>query len=200
MKANEVMKKYDICRTTLCRWVKEGKIKYILTPSGRYDYIDKIESSVNHEKKTIIYSRCSTTGQKDNLERQIERLKSFASANGLIVNHVYSEIASALNYNRKEYRKLYKEIVSNNIGTIIIEYKDRLLRVGFADFEELCKLFNVKLIVIDDTIDKTKHQEIVEDMIAIIHHFSSKIYSNRKRKKIVDIINQEEELDLETQN
>ena len=59
---------------------------------------------------------------------------------------------------------------------------------------------NVKLIVIDDTIDKTKHQEIVEDMIAIIHHFSSKIYSNRKRKKIVDIINQEEELDLETQN
>lgn len=196
MKAKEVMLKYSICRETLCRWVKTGKIRYNLTPTGRYDYIDKIEHNVEINRKTVIYARCSTTGQKDNLERQIERLKSFASAKGFTINQVYSEIASALNYNRKEYRKLYKDIVSNNIETIIIEYKDRLLRIGFTDFEELCKLFNVNLIVIDETNDKSKHQEIVEDMVAIIHHFSSKIYSTRKRKKIIDAIASDDEVNL----
>jgi len=196
MKAKEVMLKYGICRETLCRWAKTGKIRYNLTPTGRYDYIDKIEPNTEINRKTVIYARCSTIGQKDNLERQIERLKSFASAKGLTINHVYSEIASALNYNRKEYRKLYKDIISNNIETIIIEYKDRLLRIGFTDFEELCKLFNVNLIVIDETNDKSKHQEIVEDMVAIIHHFSSKIYSTRKRKKIIDAIASDDEFTL----
>lgn len=196
MKAKEIMEKYDICRETLCRWVKQGKIQYNIKPSGRYDYIDEINHIPNTSKKTVIYARCSTSGQKDNLERQIDRLKSFASAKGLIINHVYSEIASALNYNRKEYRKLYNEIVSNNIDTIIIEYKDRLLRIGFEDFQELCNLFNVNLIILDESNDKSKHQEIIEDMIAIIHHFSSKIYSSRKRKQIIDIINNQDNTDL----
>lgn len=187
MKAGEILKKYDIHRTTLWRWIKEGKILYNKLPSGRYDYIMKVEP-LKEKRQTVIYSRCSTSNQKENLERQIDRLKMFASANGYCVDHVYSEIASALNYNRKEYRKIFKDVVSNNIERIIIEYKDRLLRIGFDDFNELCKLFNVELIVVDNTDDKSKSQEIVDDMIVIIHHFSSKIYSNRKRKKIIDTI------------
>jgi putative resolvase len=192
MKAGEVLKKYDICRTTLCRWVKEGKITYNILPSGRYDYLIK-NDIVLTKRKTIIYARCSTSGQKDNLERQIERLKLFASAKGYCVDNVYCEIASALNYNRKQYRNLYKEIICNNVERVIIEYKDRLLRIGFDDFSELCKLFNVELIVLDNTIDKSKNKEIIDDMIAIIHHFSSKIYSSRKRKKIITTIENPEE-------
>lgn len=192
MKAKEILNKYDICRTTLWRWVKEGKISYTKTPSGRYDYSDILNHNDKIQRKNVIYARCSTSNQKENLNRQIDRLKAFASANGLTVNHVYSEIASALNYNRKEYRKLFKDIVSNNIDTIIIEYKDRILRIGFDDFKELCNLFNVKIIVIDESEDKNKKQEIVEDMVAIIHHFSSKIYSNRKRKLIIDTVNSED--------
>ena len=193
MKAKEVMLKYDICRVTLWRWIKEGKINYIKLPSGRYDYLDMNQPlAKTFNRKTIIYSRCSTTSQKENLERQINRLKDFASSNGFIVDECYSEIASALNYNRKQYRKLYKEIISNNIERIIIEYKDRLLRIGFDDFKELCNLFNVELIIVDNSIDKSKQQEITEDLISIIHHFSSKIYSNRKRKKITDIISEED--------
>lgn len=190
MKANEVMHKYNICRETLCRWVKENKIKYTILPSGRYNYDEKIYNS-NINKKTILYARCSTSGQKENLERQIERLKEFATKNGYIIDGVYSEIASALNYNRKYYRKLYGEIVNNEIEKIVIEYKDRLLRIGFDDFQILCDLHNVDLIVIDNSEDKSKQQEITEDLISIIHHFSSKMYSSRKRKKIIEVISEE---------
>ena len=149
MKAKEVMKKYGICRETLWRWVKANKISYVKTPSGHYDYLNVIEKT-EVPKKTVIYARCSSTGQKDNLERQVDRLRSFASSKGYIIDTIYQEIASALNYNRREYRKLYKEIVSNNIERVIIEYKDRILRIGFDDFKELCNLFNVELIVLDN--------------------------------------------------
>lgn len=196
MKANEVMKKYGICRTTLCRWAKDGRLIYNVLPSGRYDYIIKTDS-LQPKRKTVVYARCSSSGQKDNLTRQIERLKSFVSANGYQLDFVYSEIASALNYNRKEYRKLFKEVVSNNIERVIVEYKDRLLRIGFDDFSELCKLYNVELIVLDNSEDKSKQQEITDDLIAIIHHFSSKIYSNRKRKKIIDVIYNEDNNETE---
>ena len=187
MKANEILKKYDICRSTLWRWVKSGKIIYIKLPSGRYDYIIKSDLPVT-KGKTVIYARCSTSNQKENLVRQINRLKTFASANGYCVDHVYSEIASTLNYNRKEYRKLYKEIISKNIEKIIIEYKDRLLRIGFDDFSELCNLHNVDLIIIDNTEDKSKNQEIIDNMVEIVNDLSLNIFSNKKRKKIINTI------------
>lgn len=190
MKAGDVLKKYHITRTTLCRWVNLNIIEYTVLPSGRYDY-GKKKSDFKEElilKKTVIYARVSTTGQKDNLERQIERLKSYASANGFIVDEIYSEVASALNYKRKKYNRLLTDIYENKIKNIIIEYKDRLLRIGYEQFENLCKQFDINLIVIDTTDDKSKniHQEITNDLISIIHHFSSKIYSLRKNKKTIE--------------
>lgn len=196
MKAKEVMKKYDICRVTLNRWVRLNKINYEILPSGRYDYKDVKEKYEKEEEKrvNIIYARVSSTTQKDNLPRQIDRIKSFASANGRVVDGIYSEIASALNYNRKQYRKLFNEVSNNRVDTIFVEYKDRLLRIGFEDFEELCKLHNTKIVVVDNTAnsDKSKQQEITDDLISIIHHFSSKIYSNRRIKKITKSIKEED--------
>ena len=191
MKAKEILNKYNITRDTLCRWVKEGKIDYEILPSGRYDYLNKTIDQPKY-RKTVIYSRCSTSNQKDNLERQIDRLKSFCCAKGYVIDDIYSEIASALNYNRKEYRKLYNNIINGEIERVVIEYKDRLLRVGFDDFNHLCDIFNTELIVLDNSENKSQSQEIVDDMIAIIHHFSSKLYSKRKRKKIITTIKEEE--------
>lgn len=191
MKANEVLKKYNIHRATLCRWVKSGRISYDILPSGRYDYKSNISKYEKCEqRKNVIYARVSSTTQKDNLPRQIDRIKLFASKNGYVIDEVYFEIASALNYNRKKYRKLYQEIEENKIDKIFIEYKDRLLRIGFEDIVELCKLHKTQVIVIDnsDDKDKSKQQEITEDLISIIHHFSSKIYSSRRIKKITDTV------------
>jgi putative resolvase len=192
MRAKEVMTKYNICRETLCRWVKEGKINYTVKPSGRYEYSD-IVTYENKTRKNVIYARCSTSGQKENLERQIERLKTFSTANGFVIDEIYQEIASALNYNRKQYRKLFEEIINNKIERVIIEYKDRLLRIGFDDFKALCDNFNVELIVIDNSEDKTKHQEITEDLISIVNDLSYKMYSTRKRKKIENTLVEPEE-------
>lgn len=188
MKSKEICNKYQITKLTLHKWVKSGKIKFNILPSGRYDYIyepDKVDES----RVNVIYSRVSTNAQKENLQRQTDRLKDYCSAKGFIVGEVLSDIGSALNYNRKSYNKLFDLIVTKKVNTIFIEYKDRLLRIGFEDFERLCTFFGTKIIIIDNSENtKSGQQEITEDLISIIHHFSMRIYSSRKRKKIIDII------------
>jgi len=192
MKAKEVRELYEISSNTLSNWVKRGLIEYQKTPSGRYIYgkkIDKYSLMEKQKRKNIIYARVSTSKQKDNLNKQIERLKLYSSAQGIIVSDVYDEIAYVLNYNRIKYKKLLKEIIESKIDNVIIEYKDRLLRIGFEEFEFICSLFGTKIIIIDESNnDKSRSQEITEDLISIIHHYSMKIYSNRKIKKIEEII------------
>ncbi len=93
------------------------------------------------------------------------------TANGMIVDDVHFEIASALNYNRKKFNKMLNDIFDRKVKIIIIEYKDRLVRVGFDHFENICKKFGVKLIVADETEDssKDKQKEIINDLVSIMH-------------------------------
>jgi len=197
MKSKEILEKYNICRNTLCNWKKNGIISTIKLPNGRFDYIvNSVIVTEQAKRENIIYSRVSTSSQKENLIRQTDRLKSFCSSKGIIVNEVYEEVASALNYNRNYYKKLKTKILNGEVEKIIIEYKDRLLRIGFEDFEDLCEKFNTEIIILDESYDnnKSKQQEITEDLISIIHHFSMKIYSSRKRKKIEDLLKETENI------
>lgn len=196
MKAKEILKKYNISRNTLTNWVKNNKIYTEKTPTGRYDYFFKTDIP-NNNRKNIIYGRVSTTIQKDNLNRQVERIKQFCYSKGIEIGDVYTDIGSALNYNRSSYKKLLFEILSGEINKIIIEYKDRLLRIGFEELEYICKKFNSEIIIIDNSLydsDKSKQKEITEDLISIIHHYSMKIYSSRKRKKIEMVIKEENDI------
>lgn len=51
--------------------------------------------------KTVIYTRVSTSNQKDDLNNQVEFLKQYANAKGTIVDEIFEDIGSGLNYNRK---------------------------------------------------------------------------------------------------
>ena len=47
----------------------------------------------------------------------------------------------------------------------------------------LFKKFNVEIVVLNNPIDEVNmEQELTEDLISIIHHFSMKMYSNRRKK------------------
>lgn len=195
MRAREMMEIYGISRNTLCAWTKSGQVKVNVLPSGRYDYrtLEEVYVEKEETRKSVIYARVSSSTQKADLPRQIERLKDFSMRQGIIIHDSYSEVASALNYNRKQYRRLYREIHDNKINTVVIEHKDRLLRIGFDDFLELCALHKTKVVVANEDVNISKTKEIVDDMISIIHHFSAKVYSNRRTKKIVDLIKQDDD-------
>jgi putative resolvase len=190
MKAKDAKKFYDVSYVTLREWAKSGKIPVEILPSGRINYLPSKSSKSRDSTKTVIYSRVSTSIQKENLHRQTERLKLFCASRGLIVDEVYEEIGSALNYNRKLYIKLLHLILNKEIKTIVVEYKDRLLRVGFEEFKYICDHNNVELIVVDNSeTTKLYTHEITEDLMSIIHHYSMRSYSSRKRKKLEEVLN-----------
>lgn len=105
---------------------------------------------MSSEKKIIIYTRVSTSNQKDDLKNQVEFLKQYANAKGIIVDEVIEDYGSGLNYNRKKWNKLIDECMTSDISTIIITHKDRFIRFGFEWFEGFLEKSNVKIVVVNN--------------------------------------------------
>lgn len=183
----------QISYMTLKRWKDEGKIQYKKLSEKKILYdIDSIFKNINEQnnRKNVIYARVSTSSQKSNLDRQIELIKSYMLSNGIKVDEIYSEIASGLNEDRQELIRLIQNIKENKISNIYISFKDRLTRFGFNYFKNIFAMYNTNIIVLDEQEETNKdfQQELVEDLISIVHHYSTKLYSNR-RKKMKEIEN-----------
>lgn len=183
----------QISYMTLKRWKDEGKIQYKKLSEKKILYdIDSILKNINvqNNRKNVIYARVSTSSQKSNLDRQIELIKSYMLSNGIKVDEIYSEIASGLNEDRQELNRLIQNIKENKISNIYISFKDRLTRFGFNYFKNIFAMYNTNIIVLDEQEETNKdfQQELVEDLISIVHHYSTKLYSNR-RKKMKEIEN-----------
>lgn len=135
------------------------------------------DSSVN-----VIYARVSTRNQKDDLVNQVEFLKTYCNAKGVIVDEVITDIGSGLNYKRKQWNKLLDKVMKGEINTIYIAYPDRFIRFGFDWFKQLCNKFGAKIVVVNNK-ELSPEQELTEDLINIIHVFSCRSYGIRKYRQ-----------------
>ena len=198
--AKEIKENLRISGVTLMKWKNSGKIKYRKLSDRKVLYdIDSVESTEeqdNYNFKNVIYARVSTSGQKNDLQNQIEVIKNYMLSNGILVDEIYSDIASGMNEKRKQFNELMKSVFKREIKTIYITIKDRLSRFGFEYFREIFNYFGTKIVVLDDKeeTNKTYQQELMEDLLAIIHSYSMKLYTNRKSKlkKIEELINEKE--------
>ena len=172
---------------TLRNWDKEGKLKptYIKSNGYRY-YSEESILSYTQERKTkknlnvIGYARVSSKKQTDDLERQVENIKTYLKSKYETFD-IITDIGSGINYNKPGLLKLIEKINKKEVDLIVVLYKDRLLRFGFELIEHFASLNNVKIEILD-RIDKTQDEELVEDLIQIITVFSCKIQGKRKGK------------------
>jgi len=181
--SKEVKKLFDITSQTLYNWRRLGKIKFKQINSRKviYDISDLLENKKT-KRKNVIYARVSNTKQKNDLERQISILKEFMIKNGVKVDSVYEDISSGMNENRIQFVNLINDVVSHKIDTVYITFKDRLTRFGFDYIRMIFEIFNTKIEIVNLTDEKDYQTELNEDMISIIHYFSMKMYSNRKKQ------------------
>lgn len=173
---------------TLQRWDKDKKLIAFRSPTNRRyythnQYVEYMGKTIQEKdkRKTIIYTRVSSSGQKDDLNNQVEFLKQFANARGLIVDEVFEDIGSGLNYNRRKWNKLLEDCMLGLIKTIIIAHKDRFIRFGYDWFEKFLKSNGVEIIVVNNET-LSPQEEMIQDLISIIHVFSCRIYGLRKYK------------------
>ena len=181
---------------TLRIWDKNGKLAAKRLPSGhRYyteeDYYKALSlEQPKIEKKTLIYTRVSSAKQKQDLIRQTEALEQFCLARGYIIDEVIEEIGGGLNYTRPQFLRLMTMIEQKEVGILVIAFKDRLCRFGFEYFENFLTNHEGKLIVANaQTL--SPQQELVEDLMAVIHSFSCRLYGLRKYKKEITKIVEE---------
>ena len=171
---------------TLQRWDNAGKLKAFRTLTDRryytYEQYKEFKGITSSEKRTVIYTRVSTSNQKDDLKNQVDFLRQYANAKGIIVDEVIEDYGSGLNYNRKKWNKLIDECMTSDIGTIIVTNNARFIRFGFEWYERFLDKFNVKIIVMNNE-SLSPSEELVQDIISILHIFSCRIYGLRKYTK-----------------
>ena len=185
--SNAVTKLLGVTAQTLRNWDKEGKLKPAYTKSNGYRYYSEDSIlSYTQERKTkkdlhvIGYARVSSKKQSDDLERQVDNLKTYIESK-YSSYEIITDIGSGINYKKPGLKKLIDLVNKKQVDIIVVLYKDRLLRFGFDLVEYFSKINNVSIEVLD-RINKTQDEELVEDLIQIITVFSCKLQGKRKAK------------------
>lgn len=181
---------------TLLKLEKSKKIEVLQTIGGHKKYnIDKYisenkqsaddnkseqeESIVN--KMNICYVRVSTSGQKDDLQRQKAYMK-----NKYPTYEMIEDIGSGINFNRKGLRKIIKLAIEGKINTLVVAYKDRLTIFGYELIEDLIIEYSNGKIIVDDNNNSKKEpkEELVDDVMQILNVYTAKINGLRKYGKV----------------
>ena len=181
--------------STLRRWDETGVLVAQRTPKGhrRYD-LSKINpnltrNKVEQQRKTIAYARVSSHEQKPDLQRQIEILELYCSAQGWSFE-VISDLGSGMNYHKKGLKRLLDDILDNKIDRLVLTHKDRLLRFGAELVFALCEARQVEVVIINQGENLSFEEELAQDVLEIITVFSTRLYGSpsKKNKKLIEAV------------
>jgi putative resolvase len=176
MKLSTYAKQTGVSYKTAWRWYKAGTLDAYKTETGTVIVRDKAAVRAT-TGRIALYARVSSSGQKEDLDRQMHRLKDYASAKGYQVSKEVIEIASGLNDKKPKLEKLFAD---SSIGTIVVESRDRLTRFGAQYIETLLEAQgrHLEMIFQSDTGD-----ELVDDLVSVITSMAARIYGRRQSKR-----------------
>lgn len=194
-KTGEIAKMLGLSIPTVIRYCEDGTIKHVKNQYGHrrieasdfFNYLLSIGQGIDdsdQNKHDVIYARVSTLKQAEcgDLDRQVETVKLFAIDHNVRNLLIKKDIGSGLNDNRKNLKSLIEMIQEGKVNRIFINYKDRLTRFGFNYIKQICDFHQVEIIIVSDvTNKKSESEELAEDIIALIHSFSGKLYSLRHK-------------------
>ena len=184
-----------VCVSTLRRWDETGVLVAQRTPKGhrRYDLskinLNLTRNKVEQQRKTIAYARVSSHDQKLDLQRQIEMLELYCSAQGWSFE-VISVLGSGMKYHKQGLKRLLDDILDNKIDRLVLTHKDRLLRFGAELVFALCAARQVEVVIINQGENLSFEEELAQDVLEIITVFSARLYGSRskKNKKLIEAV------------
>lgn len=141
------------------------------------------ENKNHNQQRVILYARVSSTSNKKSLDGQLTRLREYASAKGYTVVDEVKEIASGLNDHRPKFTKILQR---SDFDILLAEHRDRITRFGYNYLLVLLDRLNIKLEVINETVDKDN--ELMDDFVSLVTSFCNRIYGRRRKDKTKQII------------
>ena len=124
--------------------------------------------------QVVIYARVSSAEQRSDLDRQVARVTSWATAQRqLAVSRVVTEVGSALNGHRKKFLALLRD---PKVSTIVVEHRDRFARFGAEYVEAALAAQGRRLLVVDPAeVD----DDLVGDVTEILTSLCARLYGRR---------------------
>ena len=177
------MEVLGLSKKTLQNYDKEGKIETIRT-AGNWRKFNIKKYLIDHNievdntlRKKIIYCRVSSYDRKEDLERQVLKLKQKYK------NHeVITDIGSGINFKRTGLKKIIDYAIRNKLEEVVVTYKDRLCRIGYDLIEHIFETYSNTKIIIENKEENAVNEDITKDLIEIITVYSSKIHGRRSNK------------------
>lgn len=180
IKVSKYAKREGISVRTVWRRIASGDLVIERTPTNRVLII--LEDEIK-PKKVAIYARVSSSENKDNLEKQKDRLVSYCNAKGYIVEKIITEIGSGLNDERKKLESL---LMDKTINLIVIEHKDRLARFGLNYIQKLLELDDRRIEIINP--QSNDEDDLMQDFVSIITSFTARLYGRRRSRRLTEKI------------
>lgn len=174
-KISEYAKLNHVQYRTVWNWINKGKVKIERTKTGRVLIV--VDEPVK-DQTVAVYARISSSENKDNLERQAQRLIDYANAKGYKVEKVVKEIGSGLNDNRPKLQSL---LADKSINLILVEHKDRLTRFGFNYIQTLLANSNRTVEVVNNL--ESPKEDLIADFTSVITSFCARIYGQHRSKR-----------------
>jgi len=173
VKLSDWARKHGISYLTAWRWFRAGKLP---VPARQLPSGTILVEEPSPEGRTVLYARVSSRDQKEDLERQVERLKAFAQAQGWAEYEVVTEVGSGLNGKR---RKLLRVLKDPRVGRIVVERRDRLTRFGFEMLEAALYASGKRLVVVEEG---EVMDDLVQDLLEILTSACGRLYGRRSAR------------------
>ncbi len=173
MKLSEYARQVGVTYKTAYQWWQAGQLDAYQRPTGTII----VRESQTAATGAALYARVSSAEQKDDVTRQLQRLRDYAAARGYQVVAEVTEVASGLNDERPKLKKL---LTDTRVGVLVVEHKNRLTRFGYGYITTLLEHEGrrVEAIYPSDTSD-----DLVDDLVAVITSMAARLYGRRNAKR-----------------
>lgn len=181
MQVREWAKREHLSPYTVWKWCREGTMPVPVeqTPTGMWLIHDpKYEATpTTAAGRTVCYARVSSADQKNDLQRQADRLKAFAFNMGVDAPEVVTEVGSGMNDKRRKVNQLLADPI---VTTIIVEHYNRLACMNVGLVESALEASGRRLIVVDDT---ERDDDLLQDMTEVLTLFCARLYDRKSAKR-----------------
>lgn len=172
MKLAEWAREQGITYKTAHRWFQKGALPVPSEQLSTGTILVHPPKEAPH-RHVVLYARVSGSDQRADLDRQIARLLEHAASEGVNVSRGVGEVGSGLNGHRAKLLRLLRD---PEVGTIVVEHRDRLARFGTEFIEAALEAAGRRLIVVDRSETK---DDLVQDMVDVLTSFCARLYGKR---------------------
>ena len=178
-----IARQYGVSPSTIRRWCAQGKLQCCRTLGGhrRLEVCEKEQKQETTSGRMVVgYARVSSHGQKDDLDRQVQRLKLHGC------DRIISDIGSGLNCCKPGLKLLVNLLMEGRVERLVVVQEDRLLRFGVNLIRQICTRRQTEFLVLDSRAVTSFEEELARDVITLMTVFCARLYGRRsgRNKKI----------------